>query len=973
MYRRSLLLTLSMLMTFCLSAQNNSSGGGTSEFDILNYRTIDGRNNNLSHPDWGAAGTNLLRLTGNGYADGISQPGGQGRPNPREVSNEIFAQNFLTNDYLKLNDFCWVFGQFLDHDLGLTPDGTEPAMISVPAGDPFFDPNGEGRAVIPMLRNTFDPATGDSPDNPRQHPNLFTSFIDASAVYGSDEESASWLRSFEDGKLKVSANNFLPYNTIDGERDSEIDYSAPHMDNPTRLSEKLFVAGDPRANENPLLLSFHTLFVREHNRVCDVLKEEHPDWSDERLYQHARKYVGGFLQSITYNEWLPAIGLELPEYEGYKEDVHPQLLNIFTAAAFRMGHTLLNGNLLRLDTEGNPLDIGHLALRDAFFDISSFEETGDLDPFFQGMAAQMQQQFDAKIIDDVRNFLFGAPGAGGLDLATINIARGRERGLPDFNSIREHFGLTKYVFFQQMDWNYNVLIDMVTLYRNVNRVDPWVGMLVERPRPGNLFGETLMKVFEYQFTALRDGDRFFYENDPVLTEEEKEMIRNTRMYDVLMRNTSIESMQLDVFRTVAPDRICEENVGTLFGRIFTPHRSRPGYVRGVNVEALINNPLFGRSNEDGEFEIGRIPGCDSVELTMSMVDNLSKGVSTFDLIQVQKHILGAEPLGDPYAQIAADVDRSNSISTIDLILIRKIILGKEVDLADDEQWLFVEEAYEFKNPEAAFEENLPSKIVLPPMGNETVNKNFIGIKLGDVDASASNGRASSRSDEALVMNIQNDMLEAGQVHEIRIHPRAFFSPNGMQWSLVYDAEAIEIVGVESMVLPGFGEQHYNITENEVRFSWNSMTIGITEGTENWIKLKVRAKRSGALESFLYASRDFSHEAYSKDGTINELQFEFADNLPSSDSKLEQRFMLMQNEPNPFFDQTRIRFSLAEEMEINLKITDALGRVLWTQSGTFGAGEHQIQLSEEDVQTSGLLYYSLETKAGLITKEMIKIK
>jgi hypothetical protein len=168
---------------------------------------------------------------------------------------------------------------------------------------------------------------------------------------------------------------------------------------------------------------------------------------------------------------------------------------------------------------------------------------------------------DSKIIDDVRNFLFGPPGAGGLDLAAININRGRERGLPDFNTIRANLGLRKYFFFQQMDWNYNILIKMVKTYKNVNKVDPWVGMLVERPRPGKLFGETIMTIMEEQFGALRDGDRFFYENDPVLSDDEKRMIRNTTMYDVLMRNTRIELMQRNVFKAMPHDQICKERPG----------------------------------------------------------------------------------------------------------------------------------------------------------------------------------------------------------------------------------------------------------------------------------------------------------------------------------------------------------------------------------------------------------------------------
>ena len=102
--------------------------------------------------------------------------------------------------------------------------------------------------------------------------------------------------------------------------------------------------------------------------MCDLFAADHPDWTDEQLYQHARKYIGGMIQSITYNEWLPSMGVFLPLYQGYDDSIHPQLLNVFTAAAFRLGHTLLNGNIVAMDNDGNELPDSPFGLRDLFFD-----------------------------------------------------------------------------------------------------------------------------------------------------------------------------------------------------------------------------------------------------------------------------------------------------------------------------------------------------------------------------------------------------------------------------------------------------------------------------------------------------------------------------------------------------------------------------------------------------------------------------
>ena len=301
-----------------------------------NIRSYDGSQNNLQNPQWGATHTPLQRLTTIAYADGYDSPGGMSRPNPRTISNALFAQDSLINDPLNLSDFVWVFGQFLDHDISLTGNGSELAMVPVPAGDPWFDPFGQGTALIFMSRSLPILGTGTDINNPRQHANEITTWLDASNVYGSDLTRANWLRTFQDGKMRVSTNNLLPFNTFTSNYTDPVDPNAPLMDDAVQNSNYHFVAGDPRANENPLLAAFHTLFVREHNRLCDEIIADNPTWTDEQIYQHARKIVGGLIQNVVYSEWLPAMGVELPTYSGYDSSINGSISNVFSAAAFRM-------------------------------------------------------------------------------------------------------------------------------------------------------------------------------------------------------------------------------------------------------------------------------------------------------------------------------------------------------------------------------------------------------------------------------------------------------------------------------------------------------------------------------------------------------------------------------------------------------------------------------------------------------------
>ena len=505
------------------------------------YRTINGQDNNLTNPTWGMAQGDIVRITDANYKDGNSEPQDD-KPNARVISNKIFNQLSQTTDILNLSDFVWVFGQFLDHDLSAVGNSNEPIFVTVPEDDEWFLPG----AFIPLSRSQTVAGTG--VDSPRQYKNKITSFIDASNVYGSSQETADFLRTFNHGKLKLSTGNLLPWNTTTGEFNDPKDHNAPEMDDDTHSGGKLYLAGDSRANENPLLTSMHTLFAREHNRICENLHTENPNWSDEMLYQSARKEVGAILQAITYFEWLPATGLQIEEYTGYKPEVNPNISNLFSAAAFRVGHTLINSDIIRMNNNGEELNEGNISLRDAFFNPIIVSLAGGIDPYLKGMATQVQQKMDNKIIDDVRNFLFGAPGTGGgLDLAAINIARGRERGLMDYNQLRVAFGLEAVTEFSQITSDPEAIAALKNVYSSVDKIDAWVGMLSEEPMANSIYGELLTVSLMEQFRAVRDGDRFYFENDEYFSEDDIERIKATTLQDVIMRNTDIDLMQDNCF------------------------------------------------------------------------------------------------------------------------------------------------------------------------------------------------------------------------------------------------------------------------------------------------------------------------------------------------------------------------------------------------------------------------------------------
>jgi hypothetical protein len=500
----------------------------------LGIRSIDGAWNNIADPSMGAAFTPLERWLDPDYADKIETFAGPTRPGARAISNALSAQDHSVPDTARASDLLWQWGQFLDHDIDLT-DGVYPpewADIAVPDDDQYFAPGG----IIPFNRSAWDPSSGSDQQNPRQQLNQITGWIDASNVYGSDEIRADALRELDGtGHLRVSDGDLLPWNT-DG------------LANAGGPSPSLFLAGDVRANEQVGLTAMHTLFVREHNRLADLIGDANPGWTGDQIYQEARLLVGAQMQVITYEEFLPILlgPHAIEHYQGYDPTANGRILNVFSAAAYRFGHSTLSATLLRLDADGDEIAHGHLALPDAFFAPDRIVLEGGIEPLLRGLASQVCQAVDPYIVDEVRNFLFGDPDDGGFDLAALNIQRGRDHGLPSYNDARIGVGLEPAASFADVSLNPDIQARLSEIYDDVNEIDLWVGGLSEDPVPRAMLGELFHTIVSRQFTILRDGDRFWYQN--VLTKKEIKDIRKTRLADIIRRNTAINSeIDDDVF------------------------------------------------------------------------------------------------------------------------------------------------------------------------------------------------------------------------------------------------------------------------------------------------------------------------------------------------------------------------------------------------------------------------------------------
>lgn len=471
----------------------------------------------------------LDRLFKADYADGTGAMSGQDRPNAREISNAVSAAETPKTNTVGATDLFWAWGQFLDHDLSLSPGSEDPAdaaPIDIPAGDPRFDPTGAGDKQLMFTRS----ATELDRHGVAQQKNAITPLLDGSNVYGSTKEEEAALRTGDKGLMILQDTGELPTD-----------------------ERGFYQAGDERVNENPILSSLHTLFVREHNRLAKEIGAENPSWSDDQIFDLAQDRNIAQMQVITEREFLPILlghGERGPgalgKYTGYDKDLDPQITNEFSTAAYRFGHSMVSDQIVLIDEQGNRSE---MPLNAAFFNPSVVKQNG-IDDILKGAASQQAQAMDLEIVDSLRNNVIPGPAAMPLDLAALNIQRGRDHGIPSMNDIKRGIGQPPLTGFDDPRLRDGAGEKLAQVYDSIEDVDAWVGMLAERPVKGGLAGETQAAVLTEQFLRTRNADPDWYLSK--YSGSELRSLKRTTLADIIERNTSGVDLQ-DFAMLRAPD------------------------------------------------------------------------------------------------------------------------------------------------------------------------------------------------------------------------------------------------------------------------------------------------------------------------------------------------------------------------------------------------------------------------------------
>ena len=532
---------------------------------VSHFRTADGSWNNPDDPKEGAAGTRFLR----NVEPSATYPETAERlfmPDPRKVSLELLTRPDGADGrpemapvlFLNLLAASWI--QFMNHDWISHGDVADKSVITVPLepGDPAAKRYGKADLVIGQTQ--ADPTRGVGGNEPAATSfiNEVTHWWDGSQIYGSDQATQNRLRSHDLGKMTLNADGTLPVDPV------------------TDVEDAAFMR-----NWWVGLSMLHTLFVREHNAICDMLHNAYPDpeWDDNRLFNVARLINAAVMAKIHSIEWTPAI---LPN-ETLEMGLNSNWYGLFTYLG-RKGKarkTLAEVNIRNPELGGivgNPINRHHCAfgLTEEFVEVyrlhSLLPETlqlrrrgkSKIDP--RAFAATRQhgsieitkqyamsdlfysfgnQHPGALVLNNFPRFMqeLSVPGNPVFDLGMVDILRARERGVPRYNAFRRQLGLRSIHSFDDLTDNPKVLANLRSVYGGppdkVEDLDLLIGTLAEAERPSHFgFGETVFQIFIVSASRRLQADRFYTDcyNEDVYTAQGLRWIDETDLKAVILRH-----------------------------------------------------------------------------------------------------------------------------------------------------------------------------------------------------------------------------------------------------------------------------------------------------------------------------------------------------------------------------------------------------------------------------------------------------
>ena len=401
-------------------------------------------------------------------------------------------------------------------------------------------------------------------------------------------------------------------------------------------------------------------------------------------------------------------------------------------------------------------------------------------------------------------------------------------------------------------------------------------------------------------------------------------------------------------------------------------------LEGVEVSLSGQMSMMMMTGINGSYEFEDLDEGYDYSITPYLDAEHRNGVSTFDMLLVQQHLLGIVPLGSPYKMIAADVNRTNSITTLDLIQMQRVILGIDLVFPNTTSWRFIDADYVFPVPTNPWFNVFPEAVNINNLSTDLLANNFIAVKTGDVNNTATTNNnlldVDNRSfDDIFELHVPANEVNRGELIELPVTAEALEEIRGYQFTLDFDTDALELVDVEYGVADEYSLGLHALEEGYITASWYRNIEEELPDTDEMVlfTLVFNAKQQAALADLLWISSRYTlAEAYSTQNELLDISLTFGDELTVD---ADPNFALYQNHPNPFTTNTKIGFTLPEAGNAQFSIYSLDGQLVKMIAQPFAAGYNEIVLNRNDIPSGGVFYYQLKMGDKIASKKMIVLE
>ena len=406
--------------------------------------------------------------------------------------------------------------------------------------------------------------------------------------------------------------------------------------------------------------------------------------------------------------------------------------------------------------------------------------------------------------------------------------------------------------------------------------------------------------------------------------------------------------------------------GTVSGAVLTDDDKK---VEGVKINLLHSEFAPTATDKDGQFAFENVENNRNYVVEPSFNNDYLNGLSTLDIVILQKHLLGIKKIKSPYDLIAADANNDKKLSASDILLLRKLILGSKSEIKNNTAWRFIAKDFKFSNEKRAMAEDFPSSFKINNMTNDQI-VDFIAVKVGDLSGDAKvNDEVEGRSEETISFVIDDARFNTNDMVEIPVYSKDITDIQGFQTTISFDVNKLEFEGIESGLF-NIDEHNYamnRLDRGYLPVSWDNSEELSPKNNQVLFTLRFKAIGSSTTNQVLSFNSDITKsEAYNSAYDVFNVELDYR-------SGGKNDFVLMQNTPNPFSNSTVIKFSNPNESTYELNVFDLTGKLVYKTFGHAQKGLNSITIDKSKLNVSGVLYYTVSTDVNTATKKMVVLK